>query len=72
MPGNRDWQRPVQKSNCFVCVDSKNRAGLFRTLVVSDRDVTVETYWDTVIEPLHDTEWRASARPGGDAIEQAV
>jgi hypothetical protein len=62
----------LRRADCFVCVDSKNRAGLFRTLGVSGKDVTVETYWDTVIEPLHDTDWWASARPVGDAIEQTV
>ncbi len=62
----------LRRPDCFICVDSKNRSGLFKILGVSGRDVTVETYWDTVIEPLHDTDWWTSARPVEDPVAQTV
>ena len=62
----------MQRPDCFVCVDSKNRLGLYKMLGISERDVTVESYWETVVEPLLDTPWWQSERPSGDKDEETI
>ncbi len=62
----------MRRPDYFVCVDSKNRLGLYKMLGISERDVTVESYWETVVEPLLDTPWWQSERPSGDKDEETI
>jgi hypothetical protein len=62
----------MRRPDYFVCVDSKNRLGLYKILGISERDVTVESYWETVVEPLLDTPWWQSERPSGDKDEETI
>ncbi len=62
----------LRRPDYFVCVDSKNRLGLYKMLGVSPDEVTVDSYWDTVVAPLIDTPWWQSPRPTGDADAQTI
>jgi hypothetical protein len=62
----------LRRPDYFVCVDSKNRLGLYKMLGVSSDEVTVDSYWDTVVAPLIDTPWWQSNRPSGDADAQTI
>jgi hypothetical protein len=62
----------LRRPDVFVCLDSKNRDGLLKTLGVSGKDVSLDTYWDAVIAPLHETEWWQSERPKSNSTEQTV
>ena len=62
----------LRRPDYFVCVDQKNRDGLFKKLGVSPRQVTVQSYWDSIVAPLTDTPWWQSPRPLADATAQTV
>lgn len=62
----------LRRPDYFVCVDKKNKAGLFRMLGVQPGDVTVDSYWDTVVAPLIDTPWWLSSRPTTNPDAQTI
>jgi HKD family nuclease len=62
----------LRRPDYFVCVDKKNKAGLFRMLGVQPGDVTVHSYWDTVVAPLIDTPWWQSPRPVKNPDAQTI
>jgi HKD family nuclease len=62
----------LRRPDYFVCVDSKNRGGLYKMLGIFAEDVTIDSYWDTVVAPLIDTPWWQSNRPSGGADAQTI
>lgn len=48
---NLSWKGCLRRPDYSVCVDSKNRLGLYKMLGVSPDEVTVDSYWDTVVAP---------------------
>jgi hypothetical protein len=53
----------MKRPDMFVCVTSGNRWGLAKMLGVNIADLTVHTYWDQVIQPIHATPWHRSPQP---------
>lgn len=62
----------LRRPDYFVCVDKKNKAGLFGMLGVQPSNVTVDSYWDTVVAPLIDTPWWQSSRPATNPDAQTI
>ena len=62
----------LRRPDYFVCVDNKNKAGISWMLGVKPRDVSVDSYWDTVVAPLIDTPWWQSPRPTGNPDDQTI
>jgi hypothetical protein len=62
----------LRRPDYFICVDSKNRKGLCSTLGISTSNVTVSSYWDTVVAPFIDTPWWNSSCPESDDDSKTI
>jgi hypothetical protein len=55
----------MKRPDYFVCFDSANREGLSSHFGVAASAVSLDTYWDFIIEPVMHSVWWLSPRPEG-------
>lgn len=55
----------MKRPDYFVCLDTPNRDGLSQHFGVSRSAITLETYWDYIIEPMLYSAWWLAPRPSG-------
>jgi hypothetical protein len=60
----------MKRPDCFVCLSRRNKAGLCEAFGVS-KSVLFETYWDDIIEQIHNSVWYSSEMPKDDAEAKA-
>lgn len=59
----------MKRPDFFVCVDAGNRPRLSKALDFSPNTLTLENYWDWVIEPIRQAPWYNEPRPVGPDTE---
>ncbi len=57
----------LKRPDYFVCLDTRNRAGLGRDIGFAHTTLDVARYWDVVVEPLMQTKWWRAERPQGQS-----
>jgi len=62
----------MKRPDMFVCLDSKNRAGLCKAFGIAQSDVSYARYWSEVIERVRDAVWWNAPRPSGDEEEEEI
>jgi hypothetical protein len=68
-PHGRDGQATatrllaMKRPDTFICIDSKNREALVKSLKISLRNKDYENYWDAVIERIRESNWWNAPRP---------
>lgn len=55
----------LKRPDYFVCLDTRNRAGLGKDIGFAHTTLDVSQYWDVVVEPLTQTKWWRADRPQG-------
>ncbi len=55
----------MRRPDYFVCVDSKNAKGLGADVGFSPSYLTLENYWELVVEPITQARWWNENRPTG-------
>jgi hypothetical protein len=53
----------MKRPDVFLCVNSKNRAGLCRALGIPKTDITYSTYWDEIVQRIQATAWWNTSHP---------
>jgi len=53
----------MKRPDMFVCVTRGNRGRLAQMLGLNQADMTVQTYWDRVIQPIHASPWHQAPAP---------
>jgi HKD family nuclease len=56
----------MKRPDYFICVDKKNRAGLSRDLGFSMANLSLDNYWENVIQPIIQSNWWNEKRPEGN------
>lgn len=59
----------MKRPDFFVCVDGGNRSRLSKALDFRPSMLTLDTYWDWVIEPIRQAPWYNAPRPVGPDTE---
>lgn len=59
----------MKRPDLFVCVDGPNKNGLAEALNFSPTTLSLDNYWDRIIEPVHQAHWFNSERPSGPEME---
>jgi len=59
----------MKRPDVFVCVNSGNKASLAEALLFSPSTLSLENYWERVIEPIRQAKWYNAPRPGGRDAE---
>jgi hypothetical protein len=47
----------MKRPDLFVCVDSKNKTELCKAFSVPESRLTIDSYWDLIVEPLQKALW---------------
>lgn len=55
----------MKRPDYFVCVDSENRTQLARDIGFAASSLSMDSYWDLVVEPVMTARWWNGRRPGG-------
>jgi hypothetical protein len=55
----------MKRLDYFVCVDSQNKRELAADIGFAGNALSLDSYWDFVIEPLMTAKWWTSRRPSG-------
>jgi len=53
----------MKRPDYFVCVNSQNQRGLSADLAYARTTLSLDNYWDRVIQPILDSRWWNSRRP---------
>jgi hypothetical protein len=61
----------MKRPDQFVCLDSKNRVQLCQNFGIPPARITVETYWDEIVERIMDAPWWTEPRPR-DPVERQL
>jgi len=61
----------LKRPDIFICFDNKNRSRLCKTFEIKNSGMTLEKYWDEIIERIFDSEWWINPKPKSD-IEQKI
>lgn len=59
----------MKRPDFFVCVDAGNKPGLSKALDFRRTMLTIDSYWDWVIEPIRQAPWYNAPRPSGPDVE---
>lgn len=59
----------MKRPDVFVCVNGGNKPGLAVALDFRPTMLTLDNYWDWVIEPIRQAPWYNAARPSGRDME---
>lgn len=59
----------MKRPDCFVCVDGPNRENLSEALNFPPTTLTLDNYWDRIIEPVRQAPWYNAERPAGPDME---
>ncbi|MCR8826957.1 phospholipase D family protein [Pseudosulfitobacter koreensis] len=59
----------MKRPDLFVCVDGPNKKGLAKALNFSPSTLSLDNYWDRIIEPVRQAPWYNSERPSGPDME---
>jgi HKD family nuclease len=59
----------MKRPDFFVCVDGGNKPRLSNALDFRPNMLTLDTYWDWVIEPIRQAPWYNAPRPVGSNME---
>lgn len=57
----------MKRPDQFVCLDTANRRKLGEDLGIGVSNMSLDRYWDEVVERVRDTPWWLSPRPAGGA-----
>jgi hypothetical protein len=55
----------MKRPDYFVCVDSQNKSELAADLGFAASALTLDSYWDVVVEPVMTAKWWTGQRPSG-------
>lgn len=61
----------LKRPDIFLCFDNKNRKNLCETFEIRNAGMTLDRYWDEIIERIFDSEWWVNPKPRNE-IEQRV
>jgi hypothetical protein len=61
----------LKRPDIFVCLDNMNIRSLSKAFEIPHSEVTLEKYWDLIIERIFDSEWWLNPRPRNQ-IEQKI
>lgn len=53
----------MKRPDVFVCIDSRNHKLLSKHFGIKKADITVQTYWEVIIERIMDSEWWVNPKP---------
>lgn len=53
----------LKRPDIFLCLDSKNRSKLCKAFEIQYSGMTLEKYWDEIIERIFDSEWWINPKP---------
>jgi len=59
----------MKRPDLFVCVAGPNRTGLAKALNFSPTTLSLDNYWDKIIEPVHQAPWFNSECPSGPEMK---
>lgn len=59
----------MKRPDFFVCVDAGNKPGLSKALEFRRTMLTLDNYWEWVIEPIRQAPWYNAPRPLGPDVE---
>ncbi len=59
----------LKRPDVFVCVNSGNSAGLAKALSFAPTTLSLDNYWERVIEPIQQSPWFNEPRPSGRDME---
>lgn len=59
----------MKRPDFFVCVDAGNKPGLSKALDFPRTMLTLDNYWEWVIEPIRQAPWYNAPRPSGPDVE---
>lgn len=59
----------MKRPDTFVCISSPNKAGLAKGLSFARTTLSLENYWQRVIEPIRLSRWYNAPRPDGRNAE---
>lgn len=59
----------MKRPDVFVCVNSGNRIGLAEALSFAPTTLSLDNYWERVIEPIQQAPWFNEPRPTGRDME---
>lgn len=53
----------MKRPDAFVCINKGNLPGLARALAFAPSTLTLDNYWERVIEPVRSSPWYNEPRP---------
>ena len=59
----------MKRPDTFVCISEPNRSGLASALAFPPSSLSLENYWERVVEPLQTSKWYNAPRPAGRDAE---
>ncbi|MGV1832141.1 phospholipase D family protein [Agrobacterium vitis] len=59
----------MKRPDMFVCVNAGNTIGLAEALSFAPTTLSLDNYWERVIEPIHQAPWFNEPRPAGRDME---
>lgn len=59
----------MKRPDCFVCVNNGNKKPLAKALSFAPTTLTLDNYWERVIEPIRSSPWYNATRPVGQDAE---
>ena len=59
----------MKRPDFFVCVNGGNKVGLATALSFAPTTLSLENYWDRVVEPIQQAPWYNAPRPVGPDME---
>jgi hypothetical protein len=62
----------MKRPDLFVCVDSKNKTELCKAFAIPESRLTIDNYWDLIVEPLQKALWVNSKLEGANPRELKV
>lgn len=59
----------MKRPDFFVCMNAGNTPGLAKALAFAPTTLSLDNYWNRVIEPIHQAPWFNADRPAGRDME---
>lgn len=62
----------MKRPDVFICVNSKNKKLLCESLGIPQKALSLETYWDYVIEPIMNSQWYCTPVEGLSIKDKSI